>query len=239
MALCATVGLCIESANVVGYQTKDVRKNISQQVCTFDQIGAEGGALNLQNLIPVDANGDAVGGGEVTVQFISALGVLQTSYAFFGADEVDDGYAAGWYDDNGELAIYTFDAGQAFQVYSSTAVNFVYSGEVNMAETDIPFRKNISVQGNIRPMPVDIQSIIPVDSDDEMIGGGEVTVQFVSALGVLQTSYAFFGADEVDDGYAAGWYDDNGELVEYSFAAGQGFKLYASQTGYLRFPELL
>ena len=90
----ATVGLSIESANVVGYQNKAVRQYLSQQVCTFDQIGVTGGALNIQKLIPVDGKGNEVGG-KVTVQFISSLGVTQTSYTYYKADGYDEGYAAG------------------------------------------------------------------------------------------------------------------------------------------------
>ncbi len=234
---CATVGFSdITSANVVGYQNKDVRQYLSQQVCTFDQIGAENGSLNIQNLIPVDANGDEVSG-EVTVQFISAFGVLQNSYTYFEEEGYDEGYVAGWYDDDGELAVYTFAAAEAFQIYSGVAVNFIYSGEVNMAETDVPFRQYLSVQANIRPSAVNIQSIIPVDDNEEVISG-DVTVQFISSFGVLQNSYTYFEEDGYDEGYAAGWYDDDGELVEYTLTAGEGFKLYAGTAGYLRFPEL-
>ena len=221
---------------MVGYQTKDVRKNLSQQVCTFDQIGVEGGALDIQKLIPVDSNGNEVSG-EVTIQFISPLGVLQTSYGYFAEDEYDEGYTAGWYDDDGELAVYSFNVNEAFQVSSGVAVNFVYSGEVNMAETDVPFRKNLSPQANIRPTSVSLQSIIPVDEDGYEISG-EVTIQFISPLGALQTSYGYFSEDEYDEGYAAGWYDDDGELAEYTFAPGEGFKVSAGVAGYLRFPEL-
>ena len=159
----AAVGMAdgIESANIVGYQTKDVRQYLSQQVCTFDQIGVEGCALDIQNLIPIpdDGEGNEVSG-EVTIQFISSLGVLQTSYTYFEEDGYDEGYVAGWYDDDGELAEYTFATGEAFQLYSGTAVTFVYSGEVNLAETDVPFRQYLSVQANIRPSSVDIQTVI-------------------------------------------------------------------------------
>ena len=238
-ALCATVGLCIES-NVVGYQNKDVRKNLSQQVCTFDQIGVEGGALDIQKLLPVDGEGNYVGDGAVNVQFLSPLGVKQSSYAYYGKDEYDDGMPAGWYDEmEDELAVYSFNSAEGFMVLSSETCNFQYSGEVNMAETDVPFRKNLSPQGNIRPSSVDIQRIIPVDDNEEYIGDGAVNVQFLSPLGVKLQSYAYYGKDEYDDGMPAGWYDEmEDELAVYTFAPGEGFMLLAGQAGYLRFPEL-
>lgn len=79
----ATVGLCIESANVVGYQTKAVGKNLSQQVCTFDQIGVNDGALDIQQLVTVDDGGDYVGYGDINIQFINNVGALGASYAYY------------------------------------------------------------------------------------------------------------------------------------------------------------
>ena len=232
----ATVGFSIESSNVVGYQNKAVRQYLSQQVCTFDQIGVTGGALDIQKLIPVDGKGNEVGG-KVTVQFISSLGVTQTLYTYYEEGGYDVGYAAGWYDDDGKLTVCTFAAGEAFLVYSGAAANFQYSGEVNMAETDVPFRQYLSAQANIRPSSVDIQTLIPVDEEDREVSG-DVTIQFISSLGVTQTSYTYYKANGYDEGYAAGWYDDNGELAQYSFAPGEGFMVYAGTAGYLRFPEL-
>ena len=225
---------------MVGYQTKAVGKNLSQQVCTFDQIGVAGGALDIQNLIPVDGEGDAVGEGAVNVQFLTPLGRVQASYAYYAKDEYDDDMPAGWYnEDEDELAEYSFNSAEGFMVLSSEVCNFQYSGEVNMAETDVPFRKNLSPQGNIRPSSVDIQSIIPVDGEEEVIGEGAVNIQFLTPLGRVQASYAYYAKDEYDDDMPAGWYDeDEDELAVYTFSAGEGFMLLAGQAGYLRFPEL-
>ena len=241
MALCATVGLCVESANVVGYQTKDVRKDLSQQVCTFDQIGVEGGALDIQKLIPVDGEGEYVGDGDITIQFYGPLGALTAQYAYYGKNEYDDDYPAGWYDESeDELASgIVFNAGEGFDVQAGSACNFQYSGEVNMAETDVPFRKDLSAQGNIRPSSVNIQDIVPVDGEGAYIGDGDITIQFYGALGALDAQYAYYGKDEYDDDMPAGWYDESeDELVTYTFQPGEGFKIQAGQAGYLRFPEL-
>ena len=123
---------------------------------------------------------------------------------------------------------------------AGTPCKFVYSGEVNMAETDVPFRKNLSPQGNIRPATVDIQDIIPVDGEGDYIGEGEISIQFYSGLGVLQGAYSYYGPGEYGKKFPnAGWYDeDNDELAEYDFAPGEGFLLMAGSAGYLRFPEL-
>ena len=243
-ALCATVGYSdLESANTVGYLNKSVRKNLSQQVCTFDQIGVAGGALDIQNLLPVDDDGEVVGDGEATIQFITDLGKLTTQYSYYLARELSQSQTeAGWYDDDEELAEYSFAAGEAFQVSAASALHFIYAGEVNMAETDVPFRRNLSFQANVRPTPVDIQSVIPVDGNDdeaEVIGDGDVTIQIFSALGKIQTQYSYYLARELSQSQTeAGWYDDDEEYADKEFVAGEGFKLSAAQAGYLRFPEL-
>ena len=119
---CFQVDTCVESANVVGYQTKAVGKNLSQQVCTFDQIGVTGGALDIQKLVPVDGEGDYIGDGKVHIQFLSALGVTLTTYGYYGDDEYDDDCPAGWYNEKtDELAEYTLSAGEGFMVYASQA----------------------------------------------------------------------------------------------------------------------
>ena len=243
-ALAATAPLfaAVESPNIVGYQNKEVRKLLSQQIVTFDKIGVDG--IDIQGLLPVDGDGAYVGGGEVTVQFINDRGKVTGSYSYYGKDEYDDGFAAGWYDEGtDELADYTFENGEAFMVLAGEACNFTYNGEVNMLATYIPCRKLLSVQGNIRPAAVNIQTLVPYDSTDEAdqayVGGGEVTVQFTNDRGKVIGSYSYYGKDEYDDGFAAGWYDEGtDELAVYSFGAGEGFLMLTGQACYLKFPAL-
>ena len=108
-----------------------------------------------------------------------------------------------------------------------------------MAETDVPFRKNLSMQGNIRPTTTDIQDVIPVDGEGDYIGDGEINIQFASPLGLLEVAYSYYGKDEYDDDTPAGWYNEKtDELADYTFTAGEGFKVSAGKAGFLRFPEL-
>ena len=66
-----------------------------------------------------------------------------------------------------------------------------------------------------------------------------MNIQFYSNLGAGLAAYAYYGKDEYDDDTPAGWYDEGeDELADYTFTAGEGFKIYATQSGYLRFPEL-
>ena len=215
---------------------------LSQQVVTFDKIGADG--IDIQGLLPVDGDGDYVGDGDITIQFINDRGKAIAGYAYYGKDEYDDGFPAGWYDEGtDELAEYTFENGEAFMVSAGSACNFVYNGQVNMLATYIPCRKLLSVQGNIRPAAVDIQTLIPYDSTDEegqeYVGDGDITIQFTNDRGKAIAGYAYYGKDEYDDGFPAGWYDEGtDELAEYSFGAGEGFLMSCGAACYLKFPAL-
>ena len=118
----ATVGLSIESANVVGYQNKDVRRGLSQQACTFDQIGVAEGTLDVQNLIPVDGEGAPVGDGDVTIQFINNTGKIINQYTYYLAKELGPMQTTpGWYDEDEEEADVTFLAGEGFKLSAASA----------------------------------------------------------------------------------------------------------------------
>jgi hypothetical protein len=95
---------------------------MSQQACTFDQIGVTGGALDIQKLIPVDNEGDYIGDGDVTIQFYTYVGKFEKAYCYYGENEFEEDRVAGWYDENeGELADYTFVAGEGFKLSAATA----------------------------------------------------------------------------------------------------------------------
>ena len=238
-ALCATVGLCVESANIVGYQTKDVRKNLSVQLATFEDVAAEG--MDIQNIKPVPAEGEDVSSGDFTIQIYGATGVIQTQYLYVLGEDIDEGYPDGWYEEDMEtLVTKTFDAGEAFNL--SMAVEgaaLQYAGQVNGEETSVPVRQNLSAQGNFRPTSVDIQSIIPVVDEGKSFSSGDFTIQIYGPTGVIQTQYLYvFGAD-IDEGYADGWYEEDMETyVDKTFAAGEGFNVSAATAGYLKFPAL-
>ena len=240
-AAAAIAAFGIESANTVGYQQKAVRQFLSQAVCTFDAVG--GGGLDIQKLIPVDENGDYIGDGEINIQFNNEYGALQGAYSYYGDDEYDDDCPAGWYnEDTDERVVFTFDPAQGFDVFAGTACVFQYAGEVVTAQSYVPCRQFLSAQGNIRPVTIDIQTIIPVDGDDdtaEYIGDGEINVQFNNEYGALQGAFAYYGDDEYDDDCPAGWYnEDTDERVTYSFEPGEGFTIFAGTACYLKFPAL-
>jgi len=238
-ALCAAVGFSdITSANIVGYQNKDIPEYLSVQVNTFDQVG--GGGLSLDQFVPKDSTGSAVGGGDVTIQFLDEFGVAQYGYSYYLGGELKKKPDDGWYDEDEELIEgYEFNPGEGMMIFSgSSDCVFPYAGEVVMNETDVPFVPYLSAQGNIRPTSVDIQGIQPIDASENLIGGGSVTLQFLDQFGVAQYGYSYYLGGELKKKPDDGWYDEDEELVEYEFGAGEGFLLYTDTEGFLRYPEL-
>ena len=167
-------------------------------------------------------------------------GEAQYSYTYYCAGDLGKWYPeAGWRDDDMELVEDTLDSGLGLMVYADSDCVFPYAGEVNMAETDQPIIEGLQPFGNIRPCDVSVQSIIPVDGDENELGDGAVTLQFLDMYGEAQYSYTYYCAGDLGKWYPeAGWRDDDMELVDEDFTGGNGFMVYSDCEGFLRFPEI-
>ena len=210
---------------------------------TFASVGQT--SVDIQSMIPVDADGEVLDY-EFTIQEISDRGKVIASYDYILADSSDDGEMEGWltYNEDGEQVVVErkFDVGEGFLVLSTAAGKMNYSGEVVMGEICVPVRKNLSAQGNIRPMPVDVQSLIPVDADGEVLDY-EFTIQETNDRGKVTASYDYILADSSDDGEMEGWltYNEDGEqeVVSRTFNAGEGFLILSTaDEGFLKFPAI-
>ena len=241
IAQCGYHGFKGLSANssVVGYQNKDVRKNLSVQLATFDDIGTAG--MDIQNIKPVPPDGEDLASGDFVIQIYGDTGAIQTSYMYVLGEDIDDGYPDGWYEEDWETIVdKTFATGEAFNLSMAVeGASLQYAGQVNGEETLVPVRKNLSAQGNIRPTSVDIQDIIPVVGESDTLESGDFVIQIYGDTGAIQTSYMYVLGEDIDDGYPDGWYEEDWEtLVVKTFAAGEGFNVSAAKAGYLKFPEL-
>ena len=197
--------------------------------------------MDIQNIKPVPADGEDISSGDFTIQIYGDTGIIQTQYMYVLGEDIDEGYADGWYEEDWEtLVVKTFDAGEAFNLSMAVdGASLQYAGQVNGEETLVPVRKNLSAQGNIRPATVDIQSITPVVEDGDTLESGDFTIQIYGDTGIIQTQYMYVLGEDIDDGYADGWYEEDWEtLVVKTFGAGEGFNVSAAKAGYLKFPAL-
>ena len=113
---CATVSFAeLASANIVGYQNKDVRQNLSVQLPTFENVANEG--IDIQSIIPVAAEGDELESGDFVIQIYNEIGAQTASYAWVLGADIEDGYADGWYEEDWETMVEkTFAPGEGFNV---------------------------------------------------------------------------------------------------------------------------
>ena len=222
-ALCATVGLCVESANIVGYQTPDIKSAVALSIDTFNPLS--GGSFDIQSL---KVAADGIAGGQVQVQTMTDGGATDRTFIWIPTSEAGD-YdmeGEGWYDvDEGVVAEKSFAVGEGFVTMNDfgEGVTITYAGAVPMGATEIVVAPAVAIAGNSTPVAVDIQSIVV---EAEGIAGGQVQVQTLTDGGATDRTFIWIPESEAGD-YdmeGEGWYDvDEGVVAEKTFAASEGF----------------
>ena len=228
----------IESANTVGYLDKDVSQGLSNQMPTFEIVGAEG--TDISKLKVMDEDGNPLSG-EITIQFYDQYGFLAENYTWWKGADVDEGMDDGWFDDDmeepksRELAL-----GEGFKIYTTyEGATIQYAGEVNTAEVAIPIPMGLSSLGNVRPTDLNLSTLLPVDENGDAVSG-EITVQFYDQYGFLAENYTWWKGADVDEGMDDGWFDDDMEEPKTrALTGGEGFCVYTTYDGaYLKFPAI-
>ena len=186
-------------------------------------VPVSGGNVNIQDITPA---GDTIDEGDVNIQILDAYGRTTAAYVYYGADMFDDGYPAGWYDDDG-IANATFATGTGLWVAAPDAnTTLTFSGKVPTEDVTVVLRAGFTPTANMMPTDVAIQDILPAGSS---IDEGDVNIQILDAYGRTTAAYVYYGEDMFDDGYPAGWYDDDG-LVDVTFPGGTGLWVSATDS---------
>ena len=163
--------------------------------------------------------------GEISIQTFTELGGVdqqffyQTTASYMGTAYVD-----GWYtEDFATLADKTFTPGVGVMADAPDKVTFVYSGQVGLEKKTIPGPLGFSLSGNLRPMEVNIQDIVPENIGDYV--NGELSIQtFTSLGGVDQQFFYQTTASYMGTAYVDGWYtEDFATLADKIFAPGEGY----------------
>ena len=195
---CATVGLAIESANVVGYQQNPV-VGYKMLTPTFENINSD--TINIDEFEVKNATD-----GLTSIQVMNSDGRWTGTYYWFNAvPEMD--LPAGWFDVNGEIpAGVTLNRGDAVFFYTEemnvTAGN---AGQVSSSAivNDIAGYKMV---GNCTPVAISIDQVEVLNATD-----GMTSVQVMNSEGRWTGTYYWFNAvPEMD--LPAGWFDVNGEI---------------------------
>ena len=227
--LWATVGLCeLASANVVGYQNKELKGNsaFNLTVATFKTVGKSANEMTLGD---ITASSDWITGGD-EIKTLLANGAVDKAYTFVGAADAADWHCPlGWYltvdvnDDtiedltpccknNDPLPL----GNGLLVLVASAETTLTYVGEVLSADQPIALKGNsaFNITGNISPVDITLGDITA--SSDWIAGGDEIKT--LLANGAVDKAYTFVGAADAADWHCpVGWYltaDVNDDSIE-------------------------
>ena len=241
VALCAaaSAGFAADvlSENIVGFNKAGTVNGFSNQIACFENVGAAG--MDIQSIIPYCADG--VASGDFTIQFYDEFGGFVDEFSYVLGEDIDEGYEDGWYESDWlTLADYSFDVGTGFTMFCAVdGGTLIFAGEVNGVAVSIPVANGFTDAGNVRPVAVDIQDIVPACGDAE-VASGDFTIQFYDEFGGFVDEFSYVLGEDIDEGYADGWYESDWlTLAVYEFDPGEGFKVFcAVDDGVLGFDAL-
>ena len=96
--------------DLVGYAQKKLQQGSTMTAATFVPVSDDG--VSIQQILPT---GDNIEYGDINIQTLDAFGGTVDTYTYYGAEEYNEGSAAGWYTDNG-LADAAFATGTGLWV---------------------------------------------------------------------------------------------------------------------------
>ena len=252
----AAFGEGIESANTVGYTSKDVTAGKFYLIGTqFDKAGSDSaGSINMNDLIKLSSTNAAglYDDDFATAPKISVLNAAGTGYNNYfyisdGTDDNDDelGYDC-WCDEDGyELDNTTkLTLGKGFWFTSpSTSGTITTVGQVSEIASvtlDFPADK-FTILCNPYPLAVALQSLTTTATpglyDDDFATAPKISALNAAATGYNNYFYISDGTDDNDDelGYNA-WCDEDGyELENTQIEAGAAFWISAPAAGSVTF----
>ena len=222
----------IESTTVVGYQIQTVGEAYSLQVASFQGIGVS--TYNIQDLKPSAPEGTALGGGVFDLQTLDETGGMSEQFYYM---TVADDYGItkdGWYNDDGEtFSTKTFERGEGFMFNNSTGASagLTFSGAVYTNEVTVVAPEAYSLMGNIRPMNLSIQDLVPVAPGGTAVGGGVFDLQTLDEAGGMAEQFYYMTAADDYGITKDGWYNDDGETLSTKvFSPAEGF-MFNNSTG--------
>ena len=223
----AAVTFGLESANVVGYQTKTLDAGFSLSTPTFLDVGQT--SMDLQNF---KLGPNAAGDGTEMIQFLNDEGQCPEMWIWLNANM---GMDEGWYDFNTwEPITKTIVPAVGYLMNVSASVDMLVAGQVKTDKTTVTIPTGFSVFGNNTPVDVDIQSI---KLGEAALGDGTEMIQFLNNEGQCTEMWIWLNANM---GMEEGWYDFNTwEPIEYTVKAGEAFLMNVTAPVEMTIPSAL
>ena len=165
-ALCATVGLCVESANVVGYQAKTVTAGdrAMRSAATFLLVGENPTAIKISDI--KQTAGDP---GDLTLCLYNDNVTRLAQYIYFSSEATGGELPEGWYilDSNGDPDFEqgpqeaNLPYGQGCVIVSgNSSATYTSAGEVDAIKREFTVTAGArKMMGNVLPRPVYLSEI--------------------------------------------------------------------------------
>ena len=231
VAICATAGFALESANIVGYNNTAAEANFNWYAPMFVAVGAN--TIDINSIQIIDVNQEGMVGWGDSMQIVGPLGNASANYFFYSDPSMDlSGKATGpfWSDDQGNSVEVSFDSGDGIAIDNANALTFAIqtAGQVPTGDVQFNAGANFNWSGNPFPAPISINNVQIIDVKEEgMVGWGD-SMQIVGPLGNASANYFFYSDPSMDlSGKATGpfWSDDQGNSVDVMLQPGAGFAI--------------
>lgn len=247
----ATVGLALESANVVGYAQTSLRTGAKPAGACFLPI--TGNTINLQDItVSGYEKAEGYGEGDIYVQTLTPGGTTIKSYTWLDIpadpDEEESVAMYGWYDDDeGVIGNLTMAAGEGLYAYGpNTSFGLQSAGQVPTSDIAVVLRTGAKCIVNPTPQIVALNGtektgwngvVVSGYNIEEGYGEGDIYVQTLTPGGTTIKSYTWLDipADPEDEESVAmyGWYDDDeGVLTDLTLNPGEGIYAYGPNANF-------
>ena len=246
----ATVGLALESANVVGYNGVELRSGSKGVGGCFKTITTAG--VDLSTITVTGYNAEDGSEDEVYAQTLDSQGKLVDLFNWIDVSYEEDGETItlyGWMGTDGELieaGTKVFELGDGLWVNApSKTYKLNFSGEVVKDGADVALKAGSKMVSNPLPLDVDINTIFVKGYSAEDGSEDEVYAQTLDSQGGLVDLYNWIDVSYEEDGEVVtlyGWMNAEGELIEDETVyvkAGEALWINSVSANYtVTFPEI-
>ena len=209
-ALCGTV-FGLESANVVGFQNKDVRFGFTMTGSSFVSVNANGAKIDLTEIKVAGYEAECMD--VVYIQTLDYLGNSIDTY-YWQDDNGGGDFAPGWYNADYEAIEpenVFIDAGTALWTAGDDGLYLTYAGQVWTSRTSVPLRFGFTAVANPGAAKVDLTNVLVDGYEAECMD--VVYIQTLDYLGNSIDTY-YWQDDNGGGDFEPGWYNGDYEPIE-------------------------
>lgn len=202
-ALVATVGLCVESANIVGYMNKDM-PTAGYYNYTPMFVGVDGSNPAVKDIVPSSTEVGSLEGGMISLFVLDTSRKFSKTFSWFTEEDFMD--EDGWYYGAEETpTTYTLGPGESLQVKAPYQVTFTYAGQIDQAAYDFTApAAGYYMIGNQHATKMAVKDIIPTSEAVSSLEGGVLNLFVLDTSRKFAKTFSWFTEEDFMD--EDGWY---------------------------------